>query len=110
MKNYITYWDLFIPELDQKYIDSLIDERDVDCSQLDITYVFERDDFNTAMLTNAIIHEIFRYIILDNVEDQDDIFTLEESIYTNCFCSGLDCNIDDLKTEQAKDLLRNFGW
>lgn len=51
----ITYGDLIIPVLDQKYIDDLIDERDVDCSELDITYVFESDKFSSAMLTNAII-------------------------------------------------------
>ena len=51
----ITYSDLFIPELDQKYIDDLIDERDVDCSELDITYVFESDNFSSVKLTNAII-------------------------------------------------------
>jgi ligand-binding SRPBCC domain-containing protein len=78
---------LFIPELDQNYIDKLIDERDVDCSELDITYVFEGDSFSSAMLTNAIIREIFYWIIMHNVSDEDDQNKLIDSIYTNAFCS-----------------------
>lgn len=106
----ITYSDLFIPELDQNYIDRLIDERDVDCSELDITYIFESDRFSSAMLTNAIIGEIFHWIIMHYVDDIDDQDTLLDSIYTNAFCSWLDCNMDELKTDKAKDLLSNFGW
>lgn len=106
----ITYSDLFIPELDQNYIDRLIDERDVDCSELDITYVFESDRFNSTMLTNAIIGEIFHWIIMHNVTDTDDQDILLDSIYTNAFCSWLDISQDDVKTEEAKDLVRNFNW
>jgi hypothetical protein len=54
----ITYGDLIIPELDQKYIDNLIEERDVDCSELDITWFFESlqgRPASTANYTNAII-------------------------------------------------------
>lgn len=104
----ITYWDLFIPELDQNYIDRLIDERDVDCSELDITYVFESDNFNSAMLTNAIIGEIFYWIITHNVTNIDDQDTLLDWIYTNAFCSGIDVDPDELKTQEAKDLVLNF--
>ena len=104
----ITYWDLFIAPLDQNYIDSLIDKYDIDCSQLDITYVFERDEFSTAMLTNAIIHEIMREIIIQNVEDQDDIFMLEENIYTNCIDSHFNVWLNELNSQQAKDLVINF--
>lgn len=106
----ITYWDLFIPELDQNYIDKLIDERDVDCSELDITYVFEGDSFSSAMLTNAIIREIFYWIIMHNVSDEDDQNKLIDSIYTNAFCSWLDISADDVESEEAKDLVRNFNW
>lgn len=106
----ITYGDLFIPVLDQNYIDKLIDERDVDCSELDITYVFERDDFNTAMLTNAIIWEIFYWIIMHNVINIDDQNKLIDSIYTNAFCSWLDISADEVESEEAKDLVRNFNW
>lgn len=106
----ITYSDLFIPELDQNYIDGLIDERDVDCSELDITYIFESDRFNSAMLTNAIIGEIFHWIIMHYVDDMDDQDTLLDWIYTNAFCSGIDVNPEELKTDKAKDLLSNFGW
>lgn len=104
----ITYWDLFIPELDQKYIDSLIDERDVDCSELDISYVFESENFNSAKLTNAIIWEIFYRIIMHNVTNIDDQDTLLDWIYTNAFCSGIDVDPDELKTQEAKDLVLNF--
>lgn len=105
----ITYWDLFIGSLDQKFIDKLIDTYDIDCSNLDITYVFEGDNFNSAMLTNAIIHEIMREIILQNVENQEDIFDLEESIYTNCFDSFYDINPEELRTEEAKEVVRDFN-
>ena len=104
----ITYWDLFIPELDQNYIDRLIDERDVDCSELDITYVFESDRFNSVMLTNAIIGEIFHWIIMHNVTNIDDQDTLLDWIYTNAFCSGIDVDPDELNTQEARDLVCNF--
>ena len=104
----ITYSDLFIPELDQNYIDRLIDERDVDCSELDITYIFESDRFNSAMLTNAIIGEIFHWIIMHNVTDTDDQDTLLDWIYTNAFCSGIDVDPDELNTQEARDLVCNF--
>ena len=106
----ITYSDLFIPELDQNYIDKLIDERDVDCSELDITYVFESDKFSSAMLTNAIIWEIFHWIIMHNVINIDDQDKLLDSIYTNAFCSWLDISADDVESEEAKYLVRNFNW
>mgnify|MGYP006967238180 FL=1 len=106
----ITYSDLFIPELDQNYIDKLIDERDVDCSELDISYVFESENFNSAKLTNAIIWEIFYRIIMHNVTNIDDQNKLIDSIYTNAFCSWLDISADDVETEEAKDLVRNFNW
>lgn len=106
----ITYWDLFIPELDQNYIDKLIDERDVDCSELDISYVFECENFNSAKLTNAIIWEIFHWIIMHNVQNIDDQDKLLDSIYTNAFCSWLDISADEVESEEAKDLVRNFNW
>lgn len=104
----ITYWDLYIPSLDQKYIDRLMDEYDVCADDLDISYVFESENFHTAKLTNAIIHEILRWIILDRVENQEDIYDLEESIYTNCIDSWFDINPDKLRSEEAKELVRNF--
>ena len=106
----ITYWDLFIPELDQNYIDKLIDERDVDCSELDISYVFESENFNSAKLTNAIIWEIFYRIIMHNVTNIDDQNKLIDSIYTNAFCSWLDISADEVESEEAKDLVRDFNW
>ena len=105
----ITYSDLFIPELDQNYIDKLIDERDVDCSELDISYVFESENFNSAKLTNAIIWEIFYRIIMHNVTNIDDQDKLLDSIYTNAFCSWLDINADEVKSEEAKDLVHKFN-
>lgn len=106
----ITYWDLFIPVLDQNYIDKLIDERDVDCSELDISYVFECENFSSVKLTNAIIWEIFYRIIMHNVTNIDDQNKLIDSIYTNAFCSWLDISADDVESEEAKDLVRNFNW
>ena len=106
----ITYSDLFIPELDQNYIDKLIDERDVDCSELDISYVFESENFNSAKLTNAIIWEIFYRIIMHNVTNIDDQNKLIDSIYTNAFCSWLDISADDVESKEAKDLVHNFNW
>ena len=106
----ITYSDLFIPELDQNYIDKLIDERDVDCSELDISYVFESENFNSAKLTNAIIWEIFYRIIMHNVTNIDDQNKLIDSIYTNAFCSWLDISADEVESEEAKDLVRDFNW
>lgn len=105
---YITYWDLILWSLDQEFIDKLIEKYDIDCSNLEITYVFEKENFTTADLTNAIIHEILREIILQNVEDQEDIFDLEESIYTNCIDSWFDIDPERLRTEEAKDLVKNF--
>lgn len=105
----ITYWDLFIPVLDQKYIDDLIDERDVDCSELDISYVFECENFNSAKLTNAIIWEIFYWIIMHNVTNIDDQNKLIDSIYTNAFCSWLDISADEVESKEAKDLVRDFN-
>lgn len=105
----ITYSDLFIPELDQNYIDKLIDERDVDCSELDISYVFESNKFSSAMLTNAIIWEIFHWIIMHNVTNIDDQDKLLDSIYTNAFCSWLDISVDEVKSRKAKDLVRKFN-
>jgi hypothetical protein len=49
-----------------------------------------------------------REIILQTVEDQDDIFKLEESIYTNCFDSHYNIDPDELHTQEAKDLVINF--
>ena len=109
----ITYSDLIIPILDQKYIDDLIEERDVDCSELDLTYFFESLEVrpaSTANYTNAIIREIFSYIINHNVDDEDDKEKLIDSIYTNAFCSWLDISADDVKTEEAKDLVHKFNW
>ena len=88
----ITYSDLFIPELDQNYIDKLIDERDVDCSELEIWRVFDCPEFSSAKLTNAIIWEIFHWIIMHNVQ------------------SWLDISADEVESEEAKDLVRNFNW
>jgi len=105
----ITYWDLFIPELDQNYIDKLIDERDVDCYELDISYVFQCDNFNSAKLTNAIIWEIFYRIIMHNVTNIDDQNKLIDSIYTNAFCSWLDISADEVESEEAKDLVHDFN-
>ena len=105
----ITYSDLFIPELDQNYIDKLIDERDVDCSELDISYVFESENFNSAKLTNAIIWEIFYRIIMHNVTNIDDQNKLIDSIYTNAFCSWLDISADEVESEEAKDLVHDFN-
>lgn len=109
----ITYGDLIIPELDQRYIDNLIDERDVDCSELDLTWFFESlqsRPASTANYTNAIIWEIFFYIISHNVDDEDDKEKLINSIYTNAFCSWLDIRADDVKSEEAKDLVHKFNW
>ena len=109
----ITYGDLIIPELDQRYIDNLIEERDVDCSELDITWFFESlhgRPASTANYTNAIIWEIFFYIISHNVDDEDDKEKLINSIYTNAFCSWLDISADDVESEEAKDLVHNFNW
>ena len=108
MKWIITYWDLFMWELDEKYVNDLIEAYDIDCSQLDITYAFENPNFNSAYFTNCVIHEIMREIILQTVEDQDDIFKLEESIYTNCFDSHYNIDPDELHTQEAKDLVINF--
>ena len=105
----ITYSDLQIGSLDQQFIDKLMDKYDINYDDLDITYVFECDRFDSAMLTNAIIHEIMRQIILDNVENQDDIFDLEESIYTNCIDSHYDIDPEKLRTEDAKEVVRNFN-
>ena len=105
----ITYSDLQISELDQHFIDRLMDEYNIYYDDLDITYVFDGDKFDSATLTNAIIHEIMRQIILDNVEDQDDIFDLEESIYTNCIDSHYDIDPEKLRTEDAKEVVRNFN-
>ena len=108
----ITYDDLIIPELDQKYIDDLIEERDVDCSELDLTWFFESlkgSPIRTADYTNAIIREIFSYIINHNVDDEYDKEKLIDSIYTNAFCSWLDINADEVESEEAKDLVRNFN-
>lgn len=104
---YITYADLLIPVNDQAYIDSLIDERNVDCSQLDISYVFEWK-FSTANLTNAIISEIFGYVIMRDVKKIDDQDKLLDSIYTNCTNSQLDIWEDEVETEEAKYLIRNL--
>lgn len=109
----ITYGDLIIPELDQKYIDDLIEERDIDCSELDLTWFFESlqsRPASTANYTNAIIREIFSYIINHNVDDEDDKEKLINSIYTNAFCSWLDIRADDVKSEEAKDLVHKFNW
>ena len=108
----ITYGDLIIPELDQKYIDDLIDERDVDCSELDLTWFFESlqsRPASTVNYTNAIIREIFSYIINHNVDDEDDKEKLIDSIYTNAFCSWLDINADEVESEEAKDLVHKFN-
>lgn len=104
----ITYWDLILWELDQKYIDNLIDERDIDCSLLDISYVFESEDFNSTRLTNAIIWEIMHYLAVHYVNDYDDINMLLDSIFTNCIDSHYNINPDELKTQEAKDLVINF--
>lgn len=106
----ITYSDLFIPELDQNYIDKLIDERDVDCSELEIWRVFDCPEFSSAKLTNAIIWEIFHWIIMHNVQNIDDQDKLLDSIYTNAFCSWLDISADEVESEEAKDLVHNFNW
>lgn len=107
--HWITYSDLFIPELDQNYIDRLIDERDVDCSELDIGDVFFAPNFSTGMLTNRIIYEIFYRIITHNVSDENDQQKLIDSIYTNAFCSWLDISADEVESEEAKDLVHNFN-
>lgn len=108
MARFISYWDLYIPSADQDFIDRLIDEYDVNCDELEITYAFEKEEFSTYSYTNAIIHEILKWIILDRVEDQDDIFDLEESIYTNCLDSWFDIDPDKLRSKEAKELVRNF--
>lgn len=104
----ITYSDLIIGSDDQMFIDRLIDERNVDCSCLDISYVFESGDFNSAKLTNAIIREIFKYIIMRDVEDVDDQDKLIDAIFTNCYDSCLDIDPEDLKTDEAKELVINL--
>lgn len=108
--HWITYGDLIIPVLDQNYIDKLIEDRDVDCSELDIGDVFVAPKFTTAMLTNRIIYEIFYWIITHNVSDEKDQEKLIDSIYTNAFCSWLDISADDVETEEAKDLVHDFNW
>lgn len=104
----ITYSDLIIGSNDQAFIDRLIDERNVDCSCLDISYVFESKDVNSAKLTNAIIREIFHYVIMRDVKDIDDQDKLIDAIFTNCFDSYLNINPEDLKTDEAKELVINL--
>jgi hypothetical protein len=47
---------------------------------------------------------------MHNVSDEDDQNKLIDSIYTNAFCSWLDISADDVESEEAKDLVRNFNW
>lgn len=104
----ITYWDLIMWELDQKYVDRLINEYDVDCSELDITYVFTFHKFNSTIFTNAVISEIMYWIVMHNVTDIDDQNKLLDSIFTNCFDSHYNIDPDELNSEEAKDLVINF--
>jgi hypothetical protein len=91
--------------LDKREIDSLIEKYDIYTNSIELEI---DDDIDGYDLTNYILYRILVEIILDNVEDQDDINTLENSIYTNCLDYGFDVDPDKLKTDTAKKLLKDF--
>lgn len=103
----ITYWDMILWELDDKYIDRLCEEFDVDLCDIDITRVFELDRFWTALYTNAIIDWIM-CILANRIEDEHDRDLLLDSIFTNCIDSHFDVDIEQLHSQPAKDLVINF--
>lgn len=106
----ITYSDFIIGSLDEDYLNRLSEEwwiawEDMDISDYLRSYAM---DINSAWVTNAIIYELLYKIADMNVEDEDDLELIKDSIYCNCFDSHYNISEDELKTEQAKEFIRNF--
>ena len=100
-----TYWDLIIAKNDQEFIDELMEKYNI--REWDIELMLDWDMY-WARFTNAVIFWIMVEIVNNNVENYDDKIKLIDSIYTNCLDSFFDIDVDELETQEAKDLVENF--
>lgn len=100
-----TYWDLIIAKNDQEFIDELMEKYNI--REWDIELMLDWDMY-WARFTNAVIFWIMVEIVNKNVENYDDKIKLIDSIYTNCLDSFFDIDVDELETQEAKDLVENF--
>lgn len=100
-----TYNDFIIGVSDQEFIDELLEKYNI--REWDIELLLDWEMY-WARFTNAVIYWIMVEIVNKNVENYDDKIKLIDSIYTNCLDSRFDIDIDDLKTQEAKDLVNAF--
>lgn len=100
-----TYGDFIISSSDQEFIDELLEKYNIRECDIELLLDWELD---SARFTNAVIYWIMVEIVNKNVENYGDKIKLIDSIYTNCLDSWFDIDIDDLKTQEAKDLVNDF--
>lgn len=101
-----TYNDFIIGVSDQEFIDELLEKYDI--REWDVELMLDGDMWYGARFTNAVIYWIMVEIVNKNVENYDDKIKLIDSIYTNCIDSFFDIDVDELETQEAKDLVENF--
>ena len=100
-----TYNDFIIGVSDQEFIDELLEKYNI--REWDVELMLDWEMY-WARFTNAVIYWIMVEIVNKNVENYDDKIKLIDSIYTNCLDSFFDIDVDELETQEAKDLVENF--
>lgn len=101
-----TYNDFIIGAPDQEFINELLEKYNI--REGDIELMLDGDMWYGARFTNAVIYWIMVEIVNKNVDDYEDKIKLIDSIFVNCTDSLFDINIDDLETQEAKELVENF--
>lgn len=100
-----TYNDFIIGVSDQEFIDELLEKYNIREGDIELLLDWE---MYWARFTNAVIYWIMIEIVNKKVENYDDKIKLIDSIYTNCLDSWFDIDIDELESQEAKDLVENF--
>ena len=100
-----TYNDFIIGVSDQEFIDELLEKYNI--REWDVELMLDWEMY-WARFTNAVIYWIMEEIVNKNVENYDDKIKLIDSIYTNCSDSFFNIDVDELETQEAKDLVENF--
>ena len=101
----ITLSDLEIGSLDLNYIERLeertwLSRYDVDLSD----YINLDSQCPNFDLTNGIIYWLMSEYIENSEASEEDKELLRDNIYLNCLDSRIDCSLEDLESEEGKDL------
>ena len=103
----ITLSDLEIGSLDLAYIERLeertwLSRYDVDLSD----YINLDSQCPSFDLTNGIIYWLMSEYIENSEASEEDKETMRDNIYLNCLDSWIDCRIEDLESEEGKEVLK----